>query len=309
MAETRQVVNWALEHSCPMRQGENWTDPNSTFEQLRDLLRYDVAVAKEGILDGICVYLEFEGKQYQPPTLFGFIINETLAKYGGIQIIESNCHSCEANIPFTDNQEKQLAGCYGSLEFFSNNDAIQIAAKKAGVLSQLQTLFLHTNPLWFGLWVNSPLTVDQCNILSEFLPRLTVSVDYKKCLNRFLTALKSANSNNLNLHVSLAPPGHADIGWRTIWWHCPRCKAGLVPSKAEQSNDDQYVICQVCSFEFDPKPTHSSQSEGIEDVFGKSLDQQLDVTQYDVFVQKYLHHQGYSQAEIDLMFANPQISD
>src|SRR5262249_5925396 len=46
-----------------------------------------------------------------------------------------------------------------------------------------------------------------------------------KDIRHFLNALEAAIRWELPVHVSLAPLGHTDFGWYTVFPHCPRCKA------------------------------------------------------------------------------------
>jgi len=41
----------------------------------------------------------------------------------------------------------------------------------------------------------------------------------------FEAACRRSVAEKIPLHVSLTPPGHTDLGWYTIFPHCPRCKA------------------------------------------------------------------------------------
>jgi len=174
MADTLQIVRWALERSCPMRQGKNWADPENTFMQLQDIWRYDWALARGTILNGICVFHEFAGRKHSPPEWFGFKQDETMVKFGGLEVINQNCHTCEANILLMENLQRKLAGCHGRFYIPPANEQIQEVVKAAGLESQLQNLFLPTNPIWFGLWASSPLTVDQCKVLSMLLPQIAM---------------------------------------------------------------------------------------------------------------------------------------
>jgi hypothetical protein len=297
MADTLQVVKWALERSCPMRYGDNWTDPKVVHEQLSDISRYDFAVTNDQVLGDVCVYVE--SIKPKPPTFWGFLISHSLANFGGVQVIEINCHGCEANVQWNENNEQGLAGCYGHFYMYANNEQIQRAVKKAGLQPQFLEVFLPTNPLWYGFWADSPLTIAQCKTLLSLIPNLPVDESDKNSIDRFLAALETAVKHNLKLHVALAPPGHVDLGWRTVYHHCPRCKVWLEPSKIASL----CVYCQVCGFQFNPKDTSSSWREDIEDLFGKSLDEQLDKDHYEDFIWRYLEHRGYSQLEIEEILA------
>src|SRR5436309_11559142 len=55
MADTRQVVSWALERKCAFRSGEQWSRPDRTYRQLADLRTVASAEGDGRIVNGICV--------------------------------------------------------------------------------------------------------------------------------------------------------------------------------------------------------------------------------------------------------------
>ena len=55
MADTRQVVSWALERKCPFRFGDQWFLPDRTYTQLADLRTVASAEGDGRIVNGICV--------------------------------------------------------------------------------------------------------------------------------------------------------------------------------------------------------------------------------------------------------------
>jgi hypothetical protein len=55
MADTRQVVGWALERKCAFRSGEQWFLPARTCTQLADLRTVAFAEGDGRVVSGICV--------------------------------------------------------------------------------------------------------------------------------------------------------------------------------------------------------------------------------------------------------------
>ena len=157
--------------------------------------------------------------------------------------------------------------------------------------SDLQTNFEITQPLWFGLWIRSPLNQSQCSLLYGLLLEMggqikealtadlerkhqenpdkftTAEVmqyqqifedDYRNLLE-FLSALKVAITRAIPMHVALAPSGHADLGFITTWPHCPRCKA----DSPLDNWDEKEFVCPVCGSIYSPLETMSEEKDPI----------------------------------------------
>ena len=149
----------------------------------------------------------------------------------------------------------------------------------------LQTNFEITQPMWFGLWIRSPLNKSQCSLLHGLLlemgeqimetiiaeleqkhrenpDKFTTSevMEYKQTydedhrnLLEFLSALKIAITHDIPMHVALTPSGHADFGFLTTWPHCPRCKADSPLNKW----DEKECVCATCGNIYFPMETTS----------------------------------------------------
>src|SRR5688572_15014911 len=128
----------------------------------------------------------------------------------------------------------------------------EIVVRKELQLS-LQANFEITHPMWFGLWIRSPLNISQCSLLHGLLREMGEQIretltaeleqkhrenpdifttsevmEYKQTydedhrnLLEFLSALKIAIAHDIPMHVALTPSGHADFGFLTTWPHCP----------------------------------------------------------------------------------------
>ena len=160
----------------------------------------------------------------------------------------------------------------------------------------LKANFEITQPMWYGLWIRSPLNKSQCSLLHDLLLEMgeqsretfiaeleqthlenpdkfaTIEVmQYKQIydedhrnLLEFLSALKIAITHDIPMHVAPAPSGHADFGILTTWPHCPHCKAD---SPLDKWNEKEFV-CPICGNIYFPTETMST----VEDPIMKELE-------------------------------------
>jgi hypothetical protein len=90
---------------------------------------------------------------------------------------------------------------------------------------------------------------------------------------------------DLDLHVTLAPPGHTDFGWWTTFAHCPRCKAGA-PVEPWKKVRSAWLTCGMCGHEFDPATTASCETMPADD--DEDLRAQMGEDRYRDFAIRYL---------------------
>ena len=122
--------------------------------------------------------------------------------------------------------------------------------------------------------------------------------DRKKCnVDHFLAALRKSLDWELPLHVALAPLGHTDFGWYTVFPHCPRCKANAPVGRWKTEYPSEPHICQVCGNTFIPNENHSATKDDY-DFESQSLKRQLGEASYDQFVKRFLEHEGCSSQQI-----------
>ena len=149
----------------------------------------------------------------------------------------------------------------------------------------LQANFEITRPIWFGLWIRSPLNKSQCSLLhglmmemgEQLRETLVAELEQKHLENpdtftttevmqyeqiydedhrnllEFLSALKIAIIHDIPMHVALNPSGHADFGFLTTWPYCPRCKAASPSNKW----DEKECVCTACGNTYFPMETMS----------------------------------------------------
>ena len=306
MSDTRQCVSWALERKCPFRSGDDWFLPGPTSTQLFDLKCVDSALRDNRVIGPICVTSwlttsDSENNSHRIPH-DGFNINERLACFGGYAHMAETCQTCEANVQVDG--ESTVAGCSGDVEIWPDSEELDQALwdviNQRGLESQLRTLFPVTTPLWYGFWINSPLQRPQAEFLHELLSAVwDVDEAEDKDLRTFLKALETAIRWELPVHVSLPPLGHADMGYFTVFPHCPRCKANAPVGRWKQSYPTEPHVCEVCGEIFIPNEHHHVSELDESDWSDNSLEKQLGPEGYTQFVRDFLFQQGSPSAQVD----------
>ena len=304
MADTRQVVRWSLERQCPFRRGTDCFRPANTITQLTKLQVWASASQFGGIHDGICVtgwkiVHDKTGKRHRVPD-HGHAVDDHLNRSGDIELVEQTCAGCEANVD--PKLLSEVTGCYGTLNI--QPDAPDLDEQLWHVIQQrdledrFQAAFPVTHPLWYGLWMHSPLKRLQAEVLYELLNagygREHLADD---SIGTFLRALKSAIQWELPLHVELVPLGHFDLGCHTIFPHCPRCKATARLALGEDFDLHASQECQVCGQGFVPNGHRSSRRNLNRD--SDALRANLGEERYEQFVRAYLTKQGCSKEKAD----------
>lgn len=249
LGETPEFLRWALARPCPLREYDNWQDPERTDRYLRPLRGYSDAAAAGRIFDGICVEpAAIAGGTLDVDTK-GFRAEEVLATYGGLKYVESLCSGCPANT-FGLAPGKSLVGCYGLCEWSSLADRLHgdLETIVAGGIGEpaADQLFLATRPRWYGLWSQSPLESAQVDWLQSRLAALIAfEREYSVPFAGLVAALNAAKTHRLPLHVTFVPRGNADrFGW-TVASHCPQCKA---------AQNERERRCAVCARVGRPQP-------------------------------------------------------
>src|SRR4051812_4637081 len=126
MADTRQVVSWALERKCPFRSGEQWFLPARTCAQLADLRTVASAEGDGRVVNGICVTSwtterDNAGTVHNIPCS-GFRIEERLGPVSGLATALTTCRACEANVKTELGID--VAGCFGHLDIWPDSEEL-----------------------------------------------------------------------------------------------------------------------------------------------------------------------------------------
>jgi Zn ribbon nucleic-acid-binding protein len=144
----------------------------------------------------------------------------------------------------------------------SIEDVLWKAIRRLGLEERMRAAFHLTAPLWYGLWIGSPLTAAQCSLLRDVLTEAAQIVpSYREHIDEFTRALAESVETREPLHVELTPPGHVDLGWVTTFVHCPRCKAEGPVERWQQTYSEEMLECPVCGYSYQPAATHSSERE------------------------------------------------
>jgi formylglycine-generating enzyme required for sulfatase activity len=310
MADTRQVVSWALERQCPFRTGDQWFLPDQAFRQLAELRTVASGESDGRNVGGICVTSwtterDNSGNVHQIPCS-GFRIEERLAPVGGLSAALATCRACEANV--RTELEIEVAGCFGHLDVWPDSqeldDKLWSIIERRNLEAPLRSAFPVTTPLWYGFWINSPLQRPQAEFLHELLDAVCDDDDPEdKEIRHFLNALMAAIRWELPVHVSLAPLGHTDLGWYTIFPHCPRCKANAPVGRWREKYPTTPHECRACGHCFIPDEHQSSEQFDI-DPDSDSLEKQLGEGGYRQFVRTFLLHRGCSPEQADEVIDN-----
>jgi formylglycine-generating enzyme required for sulfatase activity len=310
MADTRQVVSWALERTCPFRSGDGWFLPTRTCTQLADLRTVASAEGDGRIVNGVCVMSwtterDNTGKVHNIP-FSGFGIEDRLGSVGGLTAALMTCRACEANAKTELGID--VAGCFGHLDGCPDSEELdrelwQIIEQR-NLEGRLRAAFPVTTPLWYGFWINSPLRRVQAEFLYELLDAACDPNDLQdKDVQHFLKALEAAVRWELPVHVSLAPLGHTDFGWYTVFPHCPRCKANAPVGRWKDSYPKEPHECQVCGHRFIPDEHHSSERDQY-DWDADRLEKRLGEVGYEQFVRAFLLHGGCSPEQVEEVIDN-----
>jgi len=244
---TPEFLAWAIEHQCPIRGGQDGSDPERTERQLRAARAVSDARRDGRIFEGLCL---------QPPD--GFRIDDALAIYGGEAAVSSACGSCPANA-LAECDPVALAGCFGEWPLPGDSAAFHLAIEKS--MLRLAESFPPTNPRWYGLWLNSPLEAEW--LLAAFQ---SLDIPEIRCREQqeLLVALNAAYNIGGRVHLRLYPPGRVEGTWWRLVPHCPRCKAVWRPRGSRNATEGVLCSaeCGVCGYVGHPAPEQKRRARG-----------------------------------------------
>ncbi len=141
-------------------------------------------------------------------------------------------------------------------------DVLWESIRGLGLEQRMRATFEITEPLWYGLWIGSPLTANQCSLLQAVLTETArLEPGYAKHIQDFVRALADSVETGEPLGVELAPPGHIDFGWITTFVHCPRCKAEGPVKRWQETYSQDVLECPVCRYSYSPAATYSTERE------------------------------------------------
>src|SRR5262249_40758642 len=151
--------------------------------------------------------------------------------------------------------------CFGYLDVWPDSEELDRQLwdiiRERDLEQRLRSVFQVTTPLWYGFWINSPLRRGQAQFLPELLGAACHPNDPQdERVRHFLNALEAAVRWELPVHVALAPLGHTDLGWYTVFPHCPRCKANAPVGRWQETYTAELHQCRACGHTFNPNEHH-----------------------------------------------------
>ncbi len=142
------------------------------------------------------------------------------------------------------------------------SQALWKSIRRTGLEQRVRQAFEVIDPLWYGLWIDSPLNREQCEILHIVLSDLAATGPrHRKNLKGFIEALAVAKDTGEPLNVEMMPPGHVDMGWITTFVHCPRCKAEGPLERWKENYPTDPIRCPVCGHSYSPAATYSCERD------------------------------------------------
>lgn len=284
MADTRQIVQWALRKSCALRNtAESETDASKAQDLLSQARAYGHYLRSRengfGVFGDVVVTsytfatLPAGGPKLRRATCYypshGFLVSESFASLGGPEKLSAMCYDCPANV-----WKHEIASCCGDI--FQSPESPDTDAQIHGIISRLalkQTMeeaFPATKPVWYGLWAVSPIPSASLPVLRTVLEGMLaedqrdmeasgkVDDDQLRQFATLISAIERAESAELELHVKLMPLGHTDFGVHTVFPHCPFCKAAAKVERWQRRYESAVQTCHACGTRFSPADTASA---------------------------------------------------
>jgi hypothetical protein len=314
MADTVQVVRWALGQQCQLRQGPGWEKPGTALKALADCQTYSGLRTSSGkgfgVFGDVCVssvtpLLPGEGLARFDYPHGGFILSSQFAAQGGLSALHQLCGNCPANVDVGG-----IAGCAGYFHRSLYADELQATLERLisrlGLAAKVEGIFPPAQRHWFRFWITSPMPVEGMGVLrvlfdtlhkeEEEASRQSGKTNFVQIgdLSTFVRALDCSIRTSLPLHVDLTPPGHTDLGWYTIFSHCPRCKAEAPVDRWQRKHRDEEILCAVCGENYSPATTHSAVRDKLHST---DLHAVLGQEKFEKLAVQSLTAQGASEAD------------
>ena len=275
VSDTCEYLSWHLEFECPFRGGEAVTQLRAAERATWELRAVEEAAARQDLYGVVCVIGTSYSREGTKPV--GFRIGETVEKVGGLEAAREACGRCPAN-----GLGDRMAGCCGRLEIEPTRaveDQLRSTLLTSGLRKTFGEVFLETRPLWYGLWVTSPVTERQMELMGKVL-----SPAMGKGVVQFQRACELALEHGLRLHVRMPPPGHVDLGFHTVFPHCPRCKMGN-GARWETPYSSEETTCEACGQRYVPAETAAMKEMGREE--RPELEEVLTAAEYARFMEEW----------------------
>ena len=314
MADTIQVVLWALGQKCPLRQGDDWENPSTAISTLADCRTYSRLRKRGGrgfgVFGDVCVTSTTSALPGDKNTRYdypcsGFVLSSQFSSVGGLPSLHRLCGDCPAN------GDDGIAGCVGSFHqaLYSKElqEQLDRLIDRLGLAQKFDAIFPQTSLHWFRFWIQSPIPVEGVAPLLQLLEAVydedeqelqaSGKTDFRgqnADLGAFVKALQRSLNGNIPIHVNLTPLGHTDFGWYTVFSHCPHCKAAAPVERWKRKYRDEDIQCAICGANYSPAKTHSAKRD---DWDLKELRDVLGQAEYEKFAATCLVAQGASELE------------
>src|SRR5437868_7813473 len=165
MADTIQVVLWALGQNCPLRQGDDWEKPGRAIKTLADCRTYSRLRKRDGsafgVFGDVCVTSTTSALPGDKNCRFdypcsGFVLSSQFASVGGLPSLHRLCGDCPAN-----GDVGGIAGCIGSFHQALYSEGLQEQLDRLidrlGLAAKLVSTLPHTRLHSLRLWIHSPI--------------------------------------------------------------------------------------------------------------------------------------------------------
>lgn len=315
MADTIQIVQWTLEMGCQLRQDDDaLVCPEAARNSVWSARAYSKALRESSNRFGVygdiyvtsCTFGHRPGdrKISKAPhyPCDGFIISKEFEAYGGTDALNEMCSGCPANA-----RPQELAGCVGTVPQWPDSPDTQEQLiriiERLGLEHDVANAFPKTTPIWYGLWAVSPVPYASLEVLRTLLSEMleedmaemvshgSRERDHIDQFHAVLSAIDIAQSRHVNLHVTLLPLGHTDLGLYTVFPHCPFCKARAKVPRWQREYPLEHHVCHVCGTKYSPQETCSSEKMKRDRDCLRAL---LGQTQFEEFAETYLIANGES---------------
>lgn len=281
MTVTPEHVLWAIERECPLRNSNNWADPEQTARELRTLQAYSEALQDGRVFEGIC--LDRSSADVSDDSVpRGFPLAEIAAAFGDDNFIGVTCRSCPANVP--NGNLDTLAGCSGWFPVADLRGSISKSFSRLKPTSFAKEDNVRGSRTvkqgFYALWMNSNWRGARLSdAIALFETVLRNAYVKSEQILRFVTALRNAEEHGLSMRTRLMPQGKLEGKWWHVAEHCPHCHAQWVPSSNQ---------CGVCDFAGSPSPERKRHARGTRPFV--PLDKILGDEHVGEFLKRYLVH-------------------
>jgi hypothetical protein len=206
---TPEFLAWAVEFTCPLREMLPENQPDKVERHLRAARLAADARAEARVHDGIAVSADGQ---------MGFRMADALLLYGGEESLQRHCSACPANA-IAARQTPHYAGCFGLFPLPEPREPFWAALGKVD-----ERLFPTTQIPWYGWWLRSPVSAEQCRALATALLPAMESAGNQP-LSELVAALQLCAERALSLSCQAYPAGQIDGPWWNLNEHCPQCRA------------------------------------------------------------------------------------